>query len=64
MEEEEEVVLPVIRQQISEEQQLEMARRLLLDLDGEDVAFNRGNIWIEVLAPGQDVDYVLGQPAQ
>ena len=36
LEEEEEVVLPVIRQQISEEQQLEMARRLLLDLDGED----------------------------
>jgi hypothetical protein len=36
LEEEEEIVLPVIRQQISEEQQIEMARRLLLDLDSED----------------------------
>lgn len=36
LEEEEEVILPVIRQHISEEQQLEMARRLLLDLEGDD----------------------------
>ncbi|MDH3602945.1 MAG: hypothetical protein OEU26_25315 [Candidatus Tectomicrobia bacterium] len=36
LEEEEETVLPVIRQQISEDQQLEMARRLLFDLDSED----------------------------
>ena len=36
MEEEEETVLPAIRQYISEDQQLEMARRLLFDLDSED----------------------------
>ncbi len=36
LEEEEEVVLPMIRQRISEEQQLEMARRLLLDQESED----------------------------
>lgn len=36
LEEEEENVLPLIRQQVSEEQQLEMARRLLFDSDSED----------------------------
>jgi hypothetical protein len=36
LEEEEETVLPAIRQHISEEQQLEMARQLLFDLDSED----------------------------
>ncbi len=36
LEEEEEVILPAIRQNISEDQQLDMARRLLLDLDGDD----------------------------
>jgi hypothetical protein len=36
LEEEEEFVLPVIRTHISTEQQLEMARRLLLDLDAPD----------------------------
>lgn len=36
LEEEEEIVLPVIRQQIREDQQLEMARRLLFDLDAEE----------------------------
>ncbi len=36
LEEEEEIVLPMIRQQIGEGQQLEMARCLLFDLDAED----------------------------
>jgi hypothetical protein len=36
LEEEEEIVLPVIRQQMSEEQQLEIAQRLLSDPDSED----------------------------
>jgi hypothetical protein len=36
LEEEEEILLPAIRQQMSQEQQLEMARRLLLDPDSED----------------------------
>lgn len=34
------------------------------DQDDQEVAFNRGNIWIEVLALGQDetLSYELGQP--
>jgi hypothetical protein len=36
LEEEEEILLPAIRQQMSQEQQLEMARRLLLDPGSED----------------------------
>lgn len=33
-----------------------------LDGSGEEVAFNRGNIWIEVLEPDQSVNYALGKP--
>jgi hypothetical protein len=33
----------------------------LLDAAGEEVVFNRGNIWIEVLDLGRDVSYELGQ---
>jgi hypothetical protein len=36
LEEEEALVLPLLRQQISAAQQLEMARRLLLDPEAED----------------------------
>ena len=36
LEEEEETVLPLVRQWVSEEQQLEMARRLLFDSESED----------------------------
>jgi hypothetical protein len=34
------------------------------DDDNQEVAFNRGNIWIEVLALGQEsaLDYELGEP--
>jgi hypothetical protein len=39
LEEEEEGVLPLLRQQMSEVQQLEMARRLLLDQEAEDEAW-------------------------
>lgn len=33
---------------------------LFFDEAGQEVAFNRGNIWIEVLAPGQEVEIKLG----
>lgn len=31
---------------------------------GREVAFNRGNIWIEVLAPGHEVEIALGRPVE
>jgi hypothetical protein len=46
-EEEEAFVLPIIRQRISEEQQLEMATRLLINQDGEDKR------WILELVAGE-----------
>jgi len=33
----------------------------LLDEAGQDIAFNRGNIWIEVLAPDQEVFVDVGK---
>ena len=39
LEEEEERVLPVIRQQISEAQQCDMARHLLLDREAQDTVW-------------------------
>ncbi len=37
------------------------AEMRFFDASGEEIAFNRGNIWIEVLAPGDPVDYALGR---
>lgn len=34
------------------------------DMEGEEVAFNRGNIWVEVLSPGQRLTYELGRPPE
>jgi len=37
------------------------AEMRFFDSAGQEIAFNRGNIWIEVIAPDQAVSYELGQ---
>lgn len=46
------------------ERTIEGAEMRFVDETGEEIAFNEGNIWIEVLAPGQTVNYALGRPPE